>query len=237
VVLRRCQRRGIQTVCRSATTTTLPNLGEVRAWATAHGIDLRGVRKDSNALYNNEYDPAVDDVPLEAVADVANAYVGLRVLPPSLLEIMRGQTIYFSLAPGRSYAVLKGNYGGVLLGVNDGIILEQPIRTNTAVHEFGHIVGYDGIEATYDMQFPSLHALDAEYRILFDTTAVPPFTRDPPPGYISTYSTVNRAECFAEHFSHYVLQGPYFRERAAHEPLLRQRYDFLAMHLFAGREY
>lgn len=152
---------------------------------------------------------------------------------------MRGNTIYLSTISERPYTVLSGNYGGVLKDVRDGIIVTQTITSISTVHEFAHILGYFGIEGLYDHDFPQFKVLREEYDKIFDTSAITynPSAPQTPRGYISNYASANKAENFAEHFAYYVLSAKEFREKAASDTILLQKYNFFKNRLFAGKEY
>lgn len=208
-----------------------------RGWASARGIALQGIQQKTQALYDNAYDPATDNVPLEQVLGITEAHRALELLPDGLLAVLDGTTIYLSTIRERPYTILAGNYGGVLGGLTDGVILTQPITVPRTVHEIGHLIGYHGIEGIYGHDHPRLHQHHQEYERLFDTNDISYPPTELPPGFLTIYSTANRAENFAEHFAAYVTDGATFLERAGTDALLAAKYEFLKEKIFGGRTY
>ncbi len=207
-------------------------------WAGLHRIELKGTSKTSNELYNNGSDGS-DFVPLSEVNNANEAAEGLYLLPDRILKAMDGKTIYLSTRQGRGYTVLSSwPESNILKGMERGIILEQTITRQQAVHEFGHILDFHGIRGMYDDEQNLWSDLEEQRKELFNVA----FKRDPsindlPEGYLDLYSTANDAENFAQHFAAYVLEGEKFRKLAENDTLLRTKYDFFKEKLFEDKEY
>ncbi|MBI2617543.1 hypothetical protein HYW55_05380 [Candidatus Gottesmanbacteria bacterium] len=216
---------------------TEKQLETFRAWAQMHGITLQGVTKDINSLYYNKYDPATDHIDLEKIEYVINVFDALERIPDSVLTVMQGKTMYISTLNERPYTILNGDYLDTLKGLNEGIILTHPLGIHNTIHEFGHIVGYHGIEGIYDQNYPQFKQYASEYHRIFDMQGIqyPPATLSQ--GYISLYATANKAENFAEHFTYYVVLANEFREKALKDAKLLEKYTFLKEKIFAGKEY
>lgn len=117
-------------------------------------------------------------------------------------------------------------------------------------HEFGHLVDFNGIKMHKGYEYAlggktdeGIRALYEEYSRIFYlskeySSAYGAGTlTTPPQGYISTYSAVGPTEEFAESFAYYIDNPQYFRERAAKEPGLAEKYEFLKTKVFLGKEY
>lgn len=214
-------------------------LAEFRAWAEERGIILQGIKTDIDSLFYNKYNPATDNVELEMVPGVMEAYAGLKVLPDSVLEVMRDKTVYLSTIAERPFTFTHGEYAGLLKGVTAGIVVTNPVTAQNTIHEFGHILGYNGIEGIYDSNYPQFKIFREEYDRIFDTGGIEYMPNEPeaPEGYISRYATANKAENFAEHFAYYVTAGDVFRSVMVNNPALTEKYNFFKNNIFGGREY
>lgn len=216
---------------------TKEQLKSLQVWAKERGILLQGITKDINSLYYNKYNSATDHIELAKVEYVSNILDALKLLPDSVLVVMQGKTIYISTISERPYTILAGDYLGTLKGLNEGIILTQPLGFHNTIHEFGHILGYHGIEGLYDQNYPQFKQYIGEYQRIFDAEGItyPPSAL--PQGYMSIYSTANRAENFAEHLAFYVLSASEFRQKASTDAKILEKYKFLKEKVFAGKEY
>jgi hypothetical protein len=214
------------------------NISEFKAWATVHGIHLVSVNKTTDDFYYNGATPS-DFLPPDEVPRILEIANGLYKIPDNLLRVMRGKTFYLSHLYGRGYAVL-GSWPDqhILIGMDRGVILEQPLTEEDGIHEFAHILDYHGIRGMYEDPENHWKHLDEQRAALF---AVPfeynASLVDPPPGYLDVYSTANDAENFAQHFTFYILHAEEFRARSHNDSLLRAKYDFFKDQLFDGREY
>lgn len=208
---------------------------EFMNWANGRGIALQAITAGVDDLYYNRYELAQHNISLSKIPGLTVAYSALRNIPGSVLEVMRGKTIYFSTSSDRPYANLTGDYGGTLKNTKAGFILTQPMSEESTIHEFGHIVGYHGIEGLYGFSSP-FSDLKTDYDALFDTggIAYPPSAT--PKGYISSYATANKAENFAEHFAYYVSKAGEFKLKAIGDDLLAKKYDFFNTKLFLPQE-
>lgn len=235
----------------AVTETSLANpsqLFEFYDWATLQGITLQGVLRNVNYLYKNKFNPNSDSTSLDKIPGVYLAYLGMKILPDSVLEVMRGKTIYFSTVyfddpyhPG--VALIGYDTNKASNNLNSGILLSRPIYQQGAIHEVGHILEAYGIDSFGGDKFPNFKKLREEKNLLFDTSNIDPipddklFTEPIPKGYISTYSTKNKAENFAETFAYYVWQGNFFRNQMINDPLLTQKYNFMKDKIFNSVEY
>ncbi len=207
-------------------------------WSRRQGIRLAGVNKEVNAFYYKGAEDG-DILPVDDIPNVLNAAYGLYEIPQPLLEAMRGKTLYLSHLKGRGYTVL-GSWPnqGILVNVNRGSIIEQPISKRQTIHEFAHILDFHGIQGLYNDRNTYWGHLKNQRNEIFNVA----FPYDPnrpeiPVGFMDVYSTANSAENFAQHFTFYILQGEKFRKKAATDVLLQEKYDFLKRTLFKGREY
>jgi hypothetical protein len=166
---------------------------------------------------------------------------GLQALPLSIVKAYRGNAIYLTTRPGRSYAVgmpvsnsvykgFAGMQSGFFLDPNTGLR-----TTHNVVHELGHVIDYVAISGRYgrylhSYQIPSFQKLKEEKdRIFGKGDAMVPQTNH---GYISRYAKANAQESFAEHFAGYILEKERFRELAEKELTaghaeLMEKYKFL----------
>ncbi len=210
----------------------------LKKWGKEHNIKLMGVNRTVNDFYYNGATQS-DFLEIDAVPSLSTATEGFYKIPESILKVGWGKTIYFSHQSGRSYSVLASfPEQQILEGLNRGLILEQPLSAETAVHEFGHLVDYHGIRGIYEDEQDLWSSIEAERAEIF-AVGMPyePQRATPPAGYMDVYSTANDAENFAQHFMYYILHGVEFREKAASDPLLQRKYNFFKDKLFESKEY
>ncbi len=196
-------------------------LQEFHRWSRKQGIRLAGVNKKVNSFY---YEGAVaeDILPVDDIPNVLNAAYGLYEIPEPLLEAMRGKTLYLSHLKGRGYTVL-GSWPdrGILVNVDRGSFIEQPISKLQTIHEFAHILGFHGIQGSYnDENNYWVHLKKPRDEIFAVPFPYDPHRTEPPAGFMDVYSTANSAENFAQHFTFYILQGEKFRNKARKDVLL-----------------
>lgn len=221
---------------------TPSELIEFKQWAIKYGIELYGTSKPVFFWTALDYKVNDQDVDLSLIKGVSRVYYGLKFLPDDILEVMRGKTIYFTTAPGRSTAIDK-----TPKGLNAGLFMAATtIYAQATVHEFAHIFELYAIEGGEGINnrvqnFPQFNMLLPEYRELFPSTEpIRPnidYSQPIPEGYISYYATTNSTENFAEHFAYYVMEGPLFRQRLSNDQLLQAKYLFFKNKVFKGREY
>ncbi len=201
-------------------------------WANQYNIELVGLKVSFrhtfyNGLKKEDY-VGIKEIP--GIIEISNAF---HKVPEEILRVMEGKTIYISQKFGGSHVL----YGGGEI-FNRGFILEQPIREERVIHEFGHVVDEHGIKGVYDDPQNHWGYLREETDRIFKTTVSYDSDRqEPAEGYISVYSMKSRQENFADHFMAYVYSPEEFRRRAQNEPLLKQKYDFFKNNLFGGVEY
>jgi len=58
-----------------------------------------------------------------------------------------------------------------------------------------------------------------------------------PLGFLNKYGLKHPAKNFASHFTSYIENSLLFRERAARDPGLAEKYEFLKTKIFLGKEY
>lgn len=113
------------------------------------------------------------------------------------------------------------------------------------IHEFGHIVDFNGISMYKGREFAlgktdeGIRELYNEYKRVFEPTEEQRTwkkTDQPPPGMLD-YGQANSLENFAVHFDYYVRRPEQFREKAAQNSSLAEKYEFLKTKIFLGKEY
>ena len=134
-----------------AESSELDEIYQFEIWAEKNGINLVGVNKNTKELYYSGYDSKTDNVNWREIPRVLIAANALYKIPPEIIQVMDGKTIYFSTEKGRSYTVLDSfPEQNILVGLDKGIILEQNINPHTVIHEIGHVVDYHGIQGIYN---------------------------------------------------------------------------------------
>jgi hypothetical protein len=166
---------------------------------------------------------------------------GLQALPLSIVKAYRGNAIYLTTRPGRSYAVgmpISNSVYKGFAGMQSGFFLDPNTglrTTHNVVHELGHVIDYVVISGRYgnylhSYQTPSFQKHKEEKDSIFGKgDAKVPQTNY---GYISRYAKTNAQESFAEHFAGYILEKKRFRELAEKELIaghteLMEKYKFL----------
>jgi len=199
----------------------------LQKWANDHEIILQGTNKTTNELYYNGWIQSRDGIALKSVPNIINVYSALSKLPENVLQAAKGQTLYLSNQDGRSYTVL-GSWSErhILENMNKGIILEQPITTQTVIHEFGHLLDFNSIQCTYGCNQSNYNTMNTQRLTIFST---------PQASYISSYAETNSNENFAENFAYYVNQPETYQEKLAKDSTLKEEYDFLKNVIFSGK--
>jgi len=203
-------------------------LSQFKKWAQTHEIFLVGVSKSSKSLGNNGYDSTTDKILLDDVPKVLVAAEILYTIPDTVLESVKGKTIYFSTEKGRGLALISSHYRSIE-NMNDGMIIEQKINPRSIVHEVGHIIDFDKYHDGYQN-----HSIKND---LFEVIPDEQNYLDLPDGYVSHYSLTDSTENFAEHFAFYVVYGDEFRDMAQSDDLIKKKYNFLKNHVFDGIEF
>jgi hypothetical protein len=202
---------------------------EFQKWADDHSIILQGTNKSTNELYYGGWIQSRDGLDWKSIPNVMNVYTSLSKLPDDILQVANGQTIYLSNQNGRSYTVL-GSWPEhhILENMNKGIILEQPISTQTIVHEFGHVVDFNAIQCTYQCSLFNYNSMNTQRLEIFETSQA---------GYISDYAKTNTNENFAENFAYYVNQPEKYQTKLLKDDTLKEEYNFIKNIIFLGRTF
>jgi len=205
------------------------DLKKFQNWADDHDIKLQGTNKKTNQLYSNGWVQSRDGVDWKSIPNNLNVYYALSKLPEDVLKVAKGQTLYLSNQNGRSYTVL-GSWPSnhILENMNKGIILEQPISIQTVVHEFGHLVDFNGIQCNYGCSITNYNTMKSQRMTIFAI---------PQPGYISNYAKTNTNENFAENFAYYVNRPITYTTKLLQDPSLKNEYNFLKNIIFSGKVY
>ncbi len=119
--------------------------------------------------------------------------------------------------------------------------VEGTTRGTIDTHTF-YMISFDGLEET--TAFPIYNRLELSYKEgssnvnFIDNYAMSHAQRriHTKEGY-QTISQIIYVEDFAESFAVYVTDGQTFREKAASDAILQQKYDWLRTHVFNGVEY
>lgn len=220
---------------------TAEELAEFRRWASQRDIALYGVSKSYDELEASDFNLDKDSVQIGDIQLVMNTYKGLKLLPESILAMLRGQAIYFSTFQGKPNQTVYIHKTPSFYIITDktskqpargGIFLVQPVSVKVAIHEIGHLAGTYGIEGYRNIN-PKFTHVFPQYESIFKMQSL----NRTPCGYVTSYATTNKAENFAEHFAFYVVEGEKFREKATTDALLHDKYEFLKNYIFEGREY
>jgi hypothetical protein len=221
---------------------TAKEILEFKAWVGSRGIALIPTYRSYEELINGKFNLKNDQVPIEQIGQVMNAYQALKLLPAPIIEKMRGTAIYMSTVNDNTNYALYSHESPEEIAkmykknqnvVRNGIFLVQPISKRVTIHEIGHLIGTIGINGLFGDEYSTYKDLRSEYENVFEMNGL----QNLPCGYITSYSTTNDAENFADHFSYYVIYGKEFRERAATDPLLMAKYTFFKDSIFEGKEY
>lgn len=122
-------------------------------------------------------------------------------------------------------------------------ILLCGLSSFTLFHEIGHQVDFAGIrlsEGTANAlgkTIEEIRIIADEYERIFTVPAELKDSATTPPGYLSSYSTLELTANFADHFAFFIDSPDLFRERVASDSLLAEKYNFLKTKVFLGQEY
>jgi len=209
-------------------------LANFENWAKEHDISLVGTNKNAKHLFKWRFDLDKDQVELKDVPGILIAAEALYKIPDNVIVVMTGKTIYFSTEDGRSKSI--HNVGGDN-PLNRGIIIEQNVRAVTVIHELGHIVDVHGIQGDFaDEQNVFSYAKVDRDKIFQVALENKPNDKEKL-GYISSYSSNNDLQNFAEHYAYYVVYPDVFRDEMKNDPLLLKKYEFLRDFIFNGKEF
>ena len=208
-------------------------LANFENWAKEHDISLVGTNKNANQL-KSSFDPDKDQVELKDVSGVLIAAEALYKIPDNVLLVMAGKTIYFSTEDGRSFSVFAS---WVDNPPSRGFIIEQNVRAVTVIHELGHIVDVHGIQGDFaDEQNVFSYAKEDRNKIFQVALENKPNDKEKL-GYITSYSSYNDLENFADHYAYYVVYPDVFRDEMKNDPLLAKKYEFLRDFIFNDKEF
>ncbi len=208
-------------------------LANFENWAKEHDISLVGTNKNANQL-KSSFDPDKDQVELKDVPGVLIAAEALYKIPDNVLVVMAGKTIYFSTEDGRSFSVFAS---WVDNPPSRGFIIEQNVRAVTVIHELGHIVDVHGIQGDFaDEQNVFSYAKEDRNKIFQVALENKPNDKEKL-GYITSYSSYNDLENFADHYAYYVVYPDMFRDEMKNDPLLAKKYEFLRDFIFNDKEF
>ena len=208
-------------------------LANFENWAKEHDISLVGTNKNANQL-KWSFDPDKDQVELKDVSGVLIAAEALYKIPDNVLVVMTGKTIYFSTEHGTSFSVFAS---WVDNPPSRGFIIEQNVRAVTVIHELGHIVDVHGIQGDFaDEQNVFSYAKEDRNKIFQVALENKPNDKEKL-GYITSYSSNNDLENFADHYAYYVVYPDVFRDEMKNDPLLAKKYKFLKDFIFNDKEF
>ncbi len=203
-------------------------------WARDHDISLIGTNKNHKYLFKHGMDPDKDVVELKDVPGILIAAEALYKIPDNVLLVMAGKTIYFSTENGRSFSVFAS---WVDNPPSRGFIIEQNVKAVTVIHELGHIVDVHGIQGDFaDEQNVFSYAKEDRNKIFQVALENKPNDKEKL-GYITSYSTNNDLENFAEHYAYYVVYPDMFRDEMKNDPLLAKKYEILRDFIFNDKEF
>jgi hypothetical protein len=216
------------------------NLPQFLEWAKEHEIKFIGTRLKSSDISGYQFDSTKDGVSITAVPGIDIIFKELNNFPPHLIKLLRGTTIYLSIQYGGSTTRTELNRE---TNVRQAIII-QTKPPDEMTHELAHALDMISIRVDKSSEF-TIGKTDEEVRLLreeFERVFQVPKEEwtDPtkaPPGFVNIYASTNSLENFASHFDYYINQPEYFRERAAKELGLAEKYEFLKTKIFLGQEY
>jgi hypothetical protein len=176
-------------------------------------------------------------LPLISIPYVDDVLTALRILPKSVVNLMRGKAVYLSTAEGVSLNAQETSHNSPVttyLGLIPGVFLEHnkkpddnnvSMTTRALVHEIGHLIDYTVLQRSltksipFPYQFPQFHGLKPKREALF--TKHPDYHEHPHndlkkthPGYMTNYAESSPAEDFAEHFTYFILFNKKFSDTA-----------------------
>ncbi len=218
------------------------DLPQLFQWADEHKIEI---------IIISDQGMSLDRGSLVVMPSINQLFKGMKAMPPHIIKFLENETI--KLINGSCFAPGSSSVASDLAvkekGVNKvNFLLCRGFSASVFAHELGHIVDFIGIRNEKSNEFSfgktdeGIRALRKEYDDIFLSEEYERKYQEqsltaPPPGFISSYAARAQVENFADHFSAYIFQTGYFRERAAKEPLLAQKYEFLKTKIFLGKEY
>lgn len=248
------------------------NLPQFIEWAKEREINLVGI-KETGESKSDFWNLTARKMSLTAVPGIDERFEMFKKLPERLLNIARGQAIFFwgkdcigYVSPvwrneelSQRYQKKDGDvpadvrctyapeglsfsWGGSCLSPYDMFVCKG---IGLEIHEFGHVVDFNGIRMYKGREFTlgktdeGIRELYNEYGRVFEPTEEQrnwKRTDQPPPGMLD-YGQANSLENFAVHFDYYVRRPEQFREKAAQNSGLAEKYEFLKTKIFLGKEY
>jgi len=218
------------------------DLPQLLQWADEHKIEIINI---------NDQGVVLDRGSLVAMPGINQLFKGFKALPPHLIKFLENETV--KLKNGSCWATGFSSVASDQAVKEKGIkkvdfLLCRGFGAGVFAHELGHIVDFIGIrnekgnEFSFGKTDEGIRALRQEYDSIFLSEEYERKYQEqsltaPPPGFISIYAARSELENFADHFMNYIFGAQYFRERAAKEPLLAEKYEFLKTKIFLGKEY
>ena len=251
-------------------------LPQFMEWAKEHEIKLIGTRRPISYFWNNIWNPVVDEMSLTAVLGIDIKFEDLKKMPPHLINLLRGQAVFFSSEDCKSYAdsfwrkaEFSQKYQKKFSDIPGDIQMSGCVSIPEnlfgsascqfpwdifickwgnfiTTHEFSHIVDFNGIRLYKGREFAlgktdeEIRQLYNEYKRVFQITEEQrnwADTTTTPPGVLWNFGNLGLIENFAVHFNDYVNLSQNFRERAAKDLGLAEKYEFLKTKIFLGKEY
>lgn len=168
----------------------------------------------------------------------ANIYKTFAKFSPDYLKTLKSLVLSFDSTDRRG---LSSSQRMKLRCVD----VDKPELSAVMIHELGHIQDLglmqgqkkSGTSEFKDGEYPIYNddpSLEF-YRISWKNEVTPKSTSSL--DFISTYGKTDSFEEFAEIFTVYRLQGPYFRELIKYNDILGQKYEFMKNKVFAGQEF
>lgn len=209
------------------------NLPQLLEWAKKHEFKFIGTGETIK-----------DEVSITAMPGVDIIFKELNNFPPHLIKLLKGTTVYLSTEYGGS-TTWTSTESESKIGISiKKAFIHQTKPPDEMTHELAHALDMVSIRVDKSSEF-TIGKTDEEVRLLREEfERVFQISKEPwtdstkaPPGFVNIYASTNSSENFASHFDYYINQPEYFRERAAKESGLAQKYNFLKTKIFLGKEY
>ncbi len=175
-------------------------------------------------------------IPLHEIKYLDEIINGLKHLPKSVVEVMKGKALYLSSERGMSATIITShnllivNYLGLMSGVFVERHKDKRQITETLIHKIGQLIDYTVLQKVYvdtkgnrsipfPYQFVGFHTLYEKRERLFRGNVLDLHQKHKvdgrvkgKPGFITHYAEQDCWEDFAEHFVHYILENNNFLE-------------------------
>jgi hypothetical protein len=173
----------------------------------------------------------------------------LRLVPLDHLRVVESLTL--RIGPINSFS------SGDVFGNNIAVNIDQHPKfwQSTLLHEIGHIVDYrlrmgseeapiasdewrtePGFWENYEVELkeddPDIQFYNISFKGFSETKS-----HSKAEDFVSSYAATHGPNDFAETYSRYILDGPYFQYLIEENDVLRKKYDFMKTEVFKGREY